>query len=364
MKKVLLTEQQLEMLVKYIDETENKKEVLEEGWKDVALGVLALMGVGLTGANAQTANNALDNEATLKQIEQTLETPRIDSLIKTLEDRGMENAEELINQNAETIVNAYNYAAKKKNVNFRLTKVYNTRNPNMVKSKLKQGYAVQDIEVTKDTIVHKKGDVQVASELEMVFEANIFKTGTFDLADSIKAEIQSSVEGVTMLGGKITGIEIISSTDTEPIKMGNDVLAQKRADGVAAFLNSIGVSVDPKITTMPESGPELDWSKMSGSERKDARQTTSEHRYVKVIIHSVVEPAPEEQETVIEVVERVKYTLVKGYNLGSGKTVNPFRGKKSSKTKTKKFKCKKTKVKGKPLDCELFGGNGPSWIQQ
>lgn len=361
MKKVLLTEQQLAMLVNYIDETENKKQVLEEGWKDVALGVLMLMGVNLTGANAQTANNALSDEATLKKIENTLETPEIEKLAKTLEEKGLDNAMELIQNNAEQIINAYNYAAEKKNVDFRLSTVYNTRNPKMVQSKLKQGYAVQDIEVTKDTIVHKKGDIQIANEIEMTFDANVFKTGTFDLEDSIKTKLQDEIEAIAMLGGKITGIEIYSSTDTEPIKMGNEKLAQLRADGVAKYLQSIGVEVTPTTNTTPEQGPELDWKSMSSSERKDAREQTAEFRYVKVVIHSVVEPAPQEQETVIEVVERVKYTLVKGYNMNtSGKTVKPWGGKHF---KTTKYKCKKVKVKGKPLDCELFGGSGLGWAQ-
>jgi outer membrane protein OmpA-like peptidoglycan-associated protein len=362
MKKVLLSEAQLEMLVNYIKEEESNKQVIEEGWKEVVLGAAMLMGVGLTGANAQTANKALDDEATLKKIEQTLEGPEIEKLANTLEKAGLDDAMEKIQANADQIINAYNYAAEKKKVNFQLSRVYNTRNPKMVKSKIKQGYAVQDIEVTKDTIIHKKGEIQLAQEVEMVFDANIFKTGTFDLEDSIKTELQSQVEAITMLGGKITGIEIYSSTDTEPIKMGNEKLAQLRADGVSKFLQSIGVTVSPEIVTQPEQGPELDWRSMGSSERKQARETTAEYRYVKVVIHSVVEPAPQEQETVIEVVERVKYTLVKGYNLTT-KTVDPFRGKKSYKTKTKKYKCKKVKVKGVPMDCEMFGGSKMSWAQ-
>jgi outer membrane protein OmpA-like peptidoglycan-associated protein len=319
------------------------------------------MGMGLSGANAQTANKALDDETTLKKIEQTLEGPEIEKLATTLEKAGLEDAMGKIQANADQIINSYNYAAEKKKVDFRLSNVYNTRNPKMVKSKIKQGYAVQDIEVTKDTIVHKKGDVQVASEVEMIFDANIFKTGTFDLADSVKAELQGQIEAITMLGGKVTGIEIVSSTDTEPIKMGNEKLAQLRADGVATFLTSMSVDVQPSITTNPNSGPDVYTRTMSSSERKEAREKTAEFRYVKVVIHSVVEPAPKEQETVIEVVERVKYTLVKGYNMQtSGKTVKPWGNKHF---KTKKYKCKKTKVKGAPMDCELFGGSGIGWGQ-
>ena len=48
-------------------------ELLEEGWKEVLLGVALLMGVGLTGINKTMAQNALKDEQTMSQIKATLE---------------------------------------------------------------------------------------------------------------------------------------------------------------------------------------------------------------------------------------------------------------------------------------------------
>lgn len=354
MKRVLLSESQLVMLVGYITEEQSNKEVIQEGWKDVVLGTAMLMGIGLSGVNAQTGRNALENEQTLKKIEQTLEGPNIEKLADTLEKAGLSNAMEKIQSNSDQIINAYNKAAEKRKVNFHLTKLYNTGNVKSVKSKINHGYAVKDIEVTKDTIMKKKGDIQVASELEMVFDANVFNTGTFDLADSIKNELQMAIESIAMMGGKITDLKIISSTDTEPISMGNDKLATLRANGVYKFLDGLGVSVKPKIVTSPEQGPTLDWSTMNNSERKAARTKTAEYRFVRVVIESVVEPAPQNDETAYEVIERVRYTLVKGYNTKGGKELKPW-GKGNIKQKT--FKCKKAKVKGVPTDCEFGFGS-------
>ena len=64
------------------------------------------------------------------------------------------------------------------------------------------------------------------------------------------------------------------------------------------------------------------------------------------------QPAPQEQETAIEVVERVKYTLVKSSTYSTkGGTVKPWGNKHF---KTKKYKCKRVKVKKKITNCEFF----------
>lgn len=127
MKKVLLTERQLALLVHYIDETQNKSEVINEGVRDVALGVLKLMGVSLTGLNAQTAENALNDVSTLKKIEKSLETPDIEELAQNLEQAGLKNPLDLIYSNANEIMNAYNTIAKKKGIGSKLIRIYSIK---------------------------------------------------------------------------------------------------------------------------------------------------------------------------------------------------------------------------------------------
>ena len=348
--KLLISESQLEVLIAHINESNSpKKEILEEGWKEVVLGTAMLMGIGLTGANAQTGENALENAEILNKIENTLEGPEIEKLANTLEKGGLENAMDKIQANADQIKANFEYAAKKKGVTSNI-QIYNTRNPKMVKSKVRQGYAVSDIEVTQDTIWTPQDKIELDNSVEIVFDANIFKTGTFDLADSVSAELKSTIESILMMGGTITSIQIESSTDTEPIKMGNEKLAQLRAVGVQKYLTSIGVSADMSINTLPEQGPDVYSRTMTPQEREQARKETAEYRYVKVIINSVAKPKPQKEEKAFKVIEKVKYELVKVNNLGNYKTTTIKGGGHFNKT-TKKFKLKKCKVNGKPLKC-------------
>jgi len=349
--KLLISESQLEVLITHINETnQNTREVLEEGWKEVVLGTAMLMGIGLTGVNAQTAEKALGNAEVLSKIENTLEGPNIEKLANTLEKGGLENAMDKIKANADQIKTNFENAAKKKGVTSKV-QIYNTVNPNMAKSKVRQGYAVSDIEVTKDTVWSSKDKIELDNSVEIVFDANIFKTGTFDLADSVSSELKNTIESIIMMGGTITSIQIESSTDTEPIKMGNEKLAKLRGVGVKKYLTSIGVSADMSINALPEQGPDVYSRTMTSQEREQARKETSKYRYVKVIINSVAEPKPQKEEKAFEVIEKVKYELVRVNNMNSG-TIKLKGGKHLSKT-TKKFKLKKCKVNGKSLKCSF-----------
>jgi hypothetical protein len=350
--KLLISEMQLETLVAHINETSQSKQVIEEGWKDVVLGTAMLMGIGLTGANAQTAEKALESSEILNKIENTLEGPNIEKLANTLEKAGLENAMDKIQSNADQIAANFEYAAKKRGVSSSV-QIYNTRNTKMVKSKVNQGYAVSDIEVTQDTIWTPKDNIELDSSVEIVFDANIFKTATFDLADSVSAELRSTVEAIKMMGGTITAIQIESSTDMEPIKMGNEKLANLRAVGVQKYLNSIGVLADISVATFPEQGPDVYSTSMTPQEREQARKQTSEYRYVKVVINSLVKPKPKKEEKAFTVITKTKYELTRVSNIGSG-TIKITGGSHFKKT-TKKFKLKKVKVNGKPMKCSFQG---------
>lgn len=350
--KLLISESQLEVLVAHINEGTKPKQVIEEGWKEVVLGTAMLMGIGLTGANAQTANNALENAEILQKIENTLEGPNIEKVANTLEKGGLDNAMEKIQANADQIKANFDYAAKKKGVTSNI-QIYNTRSKSQLKSKVRQGYAVSDVEVTQDTIWTPKQKIELDNSVEIVFDANIFKTGTFDLADSVSAELKSTIETILMMGGTITSIQIESSTDTEPIKMGNDKLANLRAVGVQKYLNSIGVSADMSVATFPEQGPDVYSTSMTPQEREQARKQTSEYRYVKVIINSEVKPKPQKEEKAFTVITKTKYQLVRVNNVGTGTT--KITGGNHFKKTTKKFKLKKVRVNGKPLKCSFQG---------
>jgi len=135
------------------------------------------------------------------------------------------------------------------------------------------------IQVQKpDTLVH-------VTDLSFDIDGDQFLTGKFELSPDVKAEILAEIDSISEKGGTITNYAIESSTDKEPIKMGNDVLAQKRAEAVSDELVKLGIS-DSIITvkTLPEQGPDLYSKDMTAKERMDARDDTKEFRYVKVHI--------------------------------------------------------------------------------
>jgi len=349
--KLLISESQLEVIIAHIAESRKPKEqVLEEGWKEVVLGAAMLMGIGLTGVNAQTAKNALNNQDILNKIEKTLEGPQIEKLAQTLEDGGLENAMDKIQANADQIEKNLEYAAKKKGLTTTV-QVYNTKSTKKAGEKIKQGYAVEDIEVTQDTIWTPKQEIELGNTLEVVFDANVFKTGTFDLDDSVSTELKNTIESILMMGGTINSIRIESSTDKEPIRMGNDKLAQNRASSVENLINGI-VKAPITIKTLPEQGPDVFSSNMTPQEKEIARKETAKYRYIKVVIDSEVKPQPKQEVKAFEVITKVKYTLVKTTNLSTKNTTSD-----GFKKTTKTFTLKNITVDGVVNKCEAFGVN-------
>lgn len=348
--KLLIAESQLEVIINHIKKNNTpKKEVLEEGWKEIVLGTAMLMGIGLSGVNAQTAKNALGTADIIQKIESTLEGPEIEKVAATLEKAGLKDAMTKIQNNAETVKQNLEDAGKKKGLKLDV-QIYNTSSKSSVKTKVGQGYAVSDVKVTRDTVWTPKNVIQVANSVELNFDANIFKTASFDLDDSVSTELKETIETILMMGGKITSIQIESSTDTEPIKMGNDKLATLRANTIKSLIDSLGVNTKIDVKTLPEQGPDVYSKTMTPQERDSARSETAQYRYVKVIINSVVEPKPQGEELAYEVIERVKYELTKTSVYKGGK----IKLHKKGNNKTKKYKCSKVKVDGIITDCEVF----------
>jgi hypothetical protein len=68
--KIIINESQYKKLLTLAS---SNKESLNEGWKEVVLGVAMLLGLNLTGQNKVVAQNALNNEKFIEQIKSTLE---------------------------------------------------------------------------------------------------------------------------------------------------------------------------------------------------------------------------------------------------------------------------------------------------
>lgn len=340
--KLKVTESQLEAIINHIQESDTKKEVLEEGWKEVVLGTAMLLGIGLSGANAQTANNALDNEKILQQIEQTLESDKIEKLANTLEKAGYADAMNQIEKNAAKLEANFNKAAQKKGTNLTL-KITDESKTSSIEDRLRQGYAVSDIVIKKDTILPADSTVLVQDTIDIDYSSDaMFITAGFELTPQTIDDITQTVKELQATGGKIVKVYIESSTDKEPIKMGNEKLAQMRADAVQRLLVDQGVEGDINITTKADSGPDMYSRTMSKEQRQEARQETSKYRYVTVKMLVIIPVEATGDETAPQVVERLEVQLVKTKTPSTtkGKTVK-HRGKKSR----GKLSCKIIKFK-------------------
>jgi flagellar motor protein MotB len=353
--KILITESQLEVIISHIKETNKPKDrVLEEGWKEVVLGTAMLMGFGLSGINAQTAKNALDNREVIKKIESTLESPEIDKLADTLEKIGLKDALNKMQTNAEKIKNNLEVAAKKKGISSNL-QVYTTDKEYQIKSKLKQGYALSDIIIEKDTIWKEiPSPALIDSIVDMNFDGNLFQTADFELNPEVKNEIENMIEGVKLLNADIEITKVYGTTDKEPIKKNgvlwnlgiktNQQLAELRANSLVKYFESNGLSVI-NIETKPELGGDVYSTTMT--DRDDQRENTKIYRgagFEAKIINRP--PADAEDMKVYDVIEKISYELV-GEKTSSGK---------QHKTKfgTKGFKCKIKSGKFNTTACPKF----------
>ena len=328
---------------------ESNKDVIEEGWKEVLLGTLMLMNVGLSGVNAQTAKKAVDDPNTLKQIEQTLESNKIVDLANELENIGLTNAMDKIQKNAKTIENNFNKAANQKGLKTSLV-VKKASDLEDVKTQLDRGYAVKGVEMTVDTIL-VPGDVVITevNGVTTISNDDLFSTGGFNLNEGSISGVLDLINEIKSKDGKVTKITIEASTDTEPISMGNDKLAELRAESVKKLLDSAGVDIEIEIVTKPDSGPNIYSRNMSSEDREKARNETSEYRYVKISIEGLTVNKTIDEISVPELINKYEVELVK--LVGTSK---PTTGtSKTGKTKLN-VSCKAVKHKGKKMNCPRF----------
>lgn len=358
-KKYYITESQMKRIVNHV-KNDDGQEVIEEGWKEVALGAALLLGATFGGnkAIAQTANDAINQTEILQDIKSTLEdSTGIEKLAKFIK----WEPEKLINYmefNGDQIEADFDLAAKKNKVNLRLD-VKDIRNQRgAIASKINQGYAVTDIVVHSDTTLAPKSIVTFNDTINVDYSAEaMFITGKFQLKPEVMNDINGQLEIFKAGGGEVIGVNIESSTDKEPIKMGNEELANKRAQSVSAFLSSIGVNAETNINTLPNQGPDVYTRGMSSEERSSAREQTSEYRYVTVeFIVQYTVPSTPKLDTIVKIRNWIEVQMVNTSTYKKGKTVK-LKGGSHFKTTTKKFKCKKVKGQKNTTPCS-FGQGG------
>jgi hypothetical protein len=134
-------------------------------------------------------------------------------------------------------------------------------------------------------LIQKPDTITHVSNLAFGIDGDLFLTGKYELNPNVKYLILDKIDSLVSTGGIITNYVIESSTDKEPIEMGNDVLAQRRADAVKKDLVSMGVDNSLiKTVTKPEQGPNVFFKDMTKTEKESARLQTQEFRYVTVNI--------------------------------------------------------------------------------
>jgi hypothetical protein len=264
MTKLIITESQLKTLIEFNKNTINDLPVLEEGFKDIVLGIALLTGVGLTGQNEIQAKSALDDKNTLNKIVNVLQSDELKNVIDSLESAGMINPEEKIKQNADKITSKL----LEKGFKVNLSKTLKIKEKKEVKAKannykdlakkLKQGYGITSI--SQDTIKNIANEVGANLLLADTIEtpkynlSELFMPGNFIISNEAKTELKSILDQLKDQDYLIVGIRIISSTDKQRLSAnlsqklkdlsypeGNEGLSKIRNNQIKKALINIGI---------------------------------------------------------------------------------------------------------------------------
>jgi len=224
MKKILITESQAKLLISLIQEEQQ----LNEGWKDIILGVAMLAGVKLSGQNQIQAQNVLNDTSALKQLRNALQDDRFEKIVDDLESVGMKNAEDKIYSNVNKIEKNLIDAESKLNINGDKLKIYKgkseatktSKNYKQFKDGLISGYAIKGI--SQDTI--KSIGQKVAPEIELVANldasyniSDLFGDSGYILNIEAKNDIKKILDEYKKENLVIIGVKIVSSTDKQKI---------------------------------------------------------------------------------------------------------------------------------------------------
>lgn len=345
-------------------------ELLEEGWREVVLGIAMMLGVGLTGHNKLMAQDAVKNQETMSQIKSTLEDEdKLGELVDALKSKGFKNPEAALSTNAEKVSDAFNRVSKNNKLGYKVdVKVVN--NLQGLSGKLRQGYSLKNIETTTDTVPNENQEiVTILDTMEINLGSdNLFVTGGYTLSQGGVDTLKMTIDAIEKQGGVIKSVDIESSTDAERITKfiskddvtGNIKLANLRSQSISNELNSLGVNTDITHREIPNNGSDVVSTKEFSNAAKNTelitalRDKTVNFRYVKLKIVVLFESkVVDKQEPPANIIKNYRFELVKVIE-SIGKTQDI-----SSKThfKNKKIKCNRSKGKTpKSVSCSTFGG--------
>ena len=297
-------------------------EQLDEGVKEIALSLLLLTGViSAKGQYAKVIENP--TEGFIQNVETFIsDTNNVDKLWDIIEDTKSEKfkSKEEYKQKLKSSLDDLKQKSDeldKKGVEFKRG-VYAIEDTSNIEKLLKSGWLPEQLIITHDTIVK---DTLVEKDDEIVisyFNDASFKTGTWELTDSFKKDIKNSILTISSKPNyEIYEIQISTSTDKEPIKIGNKKLSENRAKSVEDYIKTI-TSVDISTSDdngesliLYDQGPDLYSKSMTKQERETAREKTKEYRNVVITIkvknvYKQVEPT-----TIKKLIEKEELVLIK-----------------------------------------------------
>ena len=355
-KKIKITEHQLSLIVNHINENKDS-ELIEEGWKDVVLGLTLLANVA--GVKAQTVDVSPDTIEKASKVQSKLPS-KITNDNKDKLSKYFSAAEiEMSDENLE----------KLKGVDSERIDTFDTKYAKTAKQKIKQGYAIERIEITKDTLISELPvETTLDTTINVDLSDNLFGVGEYkmDINSENAYNLRYIMSMVEENGGKIVSITIDSSTDKQRLsdeleadvisalkKMssddkdlsGNKGLSTLRNNEVRDYLVK-DLGVDSSVIKQ-----NILYDQGKGEDNAATPQDPSA-RYVRVTIDVSYDVAglPSDS-TAGKVTEKVYFVLVKkGENTGSKKG-----GSKKYKSRDyRKNSCKFKLPKGKSMSCPGF----------
>lgn len=383
MKKIKITQEQYNKLIiteqtriinnqnSLLSESVNKNaELLEEGWKEIVLGVAMLMNLDLTGQNAVGAEKATRDVNIMKQIEATLEDKtKTQELIDAMKEKGMKDPSVMLAKNADEIEDNYNELSDKEKMGIKLS-VVAVNNLKALENKLKQGYALKSSDISQDTIKGKQEQKIVTIKDTVGFEFgnmnNLFDTGGYNLTEDGRQAIKEAIDSVKAQGGRIISVEIESSTDAERFPSlidkndptGNIQLANLRSESVNNVVSGLVDGAEITTKEIPNNGSDVvsaetfKKSAVNKEELAKLRNQTAEFRYVKLnIVAEFTQESEDPEPKPDKIITKMRFELVKMYE-GSKGTIK-ISGK-TPKFKNKKFKCKRLIDKSGVANCFTF----------
>lgn len=269
----------------------NESTLLNEGWKEVVLGVSMLVGVNLTGQNKKIAQDAVNNDKTMSQIKSILEdSEKIKELVDAMEQKGLKDPNIVLSKNAEKIVDSFNDLSK----NIKLdVKVIN----NLLSLDSKTNEDTENLEHKPFIPITIKDVLNID-----ICTDNLFIDGGFTLTKSGNDIIEIIIKEIEKQSGKIIELDIEVSTDSYPIDKfktetdptGNIKLSDMRMKSIVGLINSLNSGVSMTHREIPNNGVNIVSSKeftlMDDSDKLTSlKEKTKEFRYIKLKIVSIFE---------------------------------------------------------------------------